>query len=792
MQVAVVSTKRTVSLARLTTRLASAVGIGGTVLDLDRAYRPVGDETVLHPAELGISELELHRRAVLMDHDQLVRSMYPALLRETLTSAPGSFSLAVRPGILLLRRPDALEHSPEALVVVARTAGPPPRDDRQPDAAALALGSAYGPLVGLRGAKEEVLTHWERLVGAGSSLGSRWLDGLTAAFPHTTVRDPAFLVSASSLRVDHRVTADDARGTSLSLDGRPVTALDLSAFDPDVPWLLDAHMPGDPRGRLSEHPALASAVAAIAVELQHDLAGSSDVVPGQWDPETTSLRTTVEPVLRALYRSLSAEELARAPDPFEDGDAGELLEWLTETTADGGPGRYLRALRAGRDDLQRAFPHVPGGDTPAFLDWVRAHGAPEGYPSAILDAALARAPQVRRTAHGRPPAGMNVIGYLRGELGIGESARLMIAALAAAGVPHRAVAVDRHLISRQHAPESGTASGAPEVFDTSLICVNADLTAAVTASVPAVVARSYRIGMWYWEVEDFPATQHGAFAEVDEVWVATEFVRAAIEPHAPVPVVTMTPPLPQRGPGPTLTRADLGLPDGPLFLFSFDYLSTAERKNPLGLLDAFTSAFRPGEGPVLVIKSINADRRPSQAERLRLRAATRPDVILLEDYLDADARDALVARCDCYVSLHRSEGLGLTIAEAMAWGRPVIATAYSGNVDFMTEENSYLVPWTPTAIPSGAEPYPAGGTWADPDLTAAAAMMRAVVDDPADAARRGARAAQDIATFHSPTVVGARIAARLEETASRRRARSGLTVAARLREAARGARTSLR
>jgi len=351
------------------------------------------------------------------------------------------------------------------------------------------------------------------------------------------------------------------------------------------------------------------------------------------------------------------------------------------------------------------------------------------------------------------------------------------------------VSVDVHLQSRQGASYTANQSGAP--FDTTLLCVNADMTPTIAASVPSLLKSSYRIGMWYWEVEEFPASQHEGFRHLDEVWVATDFVRAAIEPFSPVPVRTITPPLPQPRPAPQRTRAELGLPVRPYFLFTFDYLSTAERKNPWGLVDAFEAAFAPGTGPLLVIKSINAAQRPDQAERLRLRVAGSGDVLLLEDYLSAQDRDALVAMCDCYVSLHRSEGLGLTMAEAMAWGKPVIATGYSGNLQFMTEENSFLVPWTPTTIPAGSEPYPQGGVWAEPDLDAAASLMRLVVGTPDVAAARGARAAADLVALHSPEVVGRRIAARLAETTARRRARSRLTVAARLRGTARAARRSL-
>jgi len=114
----------------------------------------------------------------------------------------------------------------------------------------------------------------------------------------------------------------------------------------------------------------------------------------------------------------------------------------------------------------------------------------------------------------------------------------------------------------------------------------------------------------------------------------------------------------------------------------------------------------------------------------------------------------------------------------------------SGNLQFMTDENSFLVPWVPAVIPAGAEPYPAGGTWADPDLDAAARMMRSVIEDPAGAAARGARAASDVATLHSPAVAGRQIAAQLKESAGRRRATSLRTLSRRLRTSDRAARTA--
>jgi glycosyltransferase involved in cell wall biosynthesis len=235
---------------------------------------------------------------------------------------------------------------------------------------------------------------------------------------------------------------------------------------------------------------------------------------------------------------------------------------------------------------------------------------------------------------------------------------------------------------------------------------------------------------------------------VDELWVGSEHVKKTIEPAVARPVRTF--PVPIRRPSAApVSRSDLGLPaDRFAFVFSFNFVSVFERKNPLGLVDAFSRAFAPGEGPILVIKTVNGGQFPRQFEQLHRAAGTNPDVFVIDKSLPAENYHGLVASCDAYASLHRAEGFGLTIAEAMALGKPAVATGYSGNLEFMNERNSYLVPSRLVPIPTGVEPYVEGGFWAEPDLDAAAAALRQVVEDPGEATARAELASSEIERLH--------------------------------------------
>jgi hypothetical protein len=321
---------------------------------------------------------------------------------------------------------------------------------------------------------------------------------------------------------------------------------------------------------------------------------------------------------------------------------------------------------------------------------------------------------------------MRLAGYLTGVMGTGEHARQLAFALRT-----QEIAVTTTTLHGPGALEDEELAWTEEdsarddpFADFNLLCVNADSVPHVAAQLgEGFFAGRYTIGFWAWEVAVFPADFLGAFGAVDEVWVGSRHVRDAVAPLATVPVVAI--------PQPVSLSAEAGrsdpppaLPSGFRFLFAFDYLSVFERKNPLAAVDAFNRAFGAGSGASMVVKSLNHDHDPSAHERLRAAAARHPDVHLIEHRLSRAERDGLMNAADCYVSLHRAEGFGYTLAEAMWLGKPVIATGYSGNLDFMSTDNSFLVDHHLVPIGPGNEPYPADGEWAEPDIEHAALCAR--------------------------------------------------------------------
>ncbi len=368
-----------------------------------------------------------------------------------------------------------------------------------------------------------------------------------------------------------------------------------------------------------------------------------------------------------------------------------------------------------------------------------------------------------------PPSlrpGLNVIGLLDAACGIGEAGRRYAEAAHDSGI-----AVGTFPYHGHGSPPAAHRARGGDVLrhDTNLVVLNPDLMLpfGLHAGGETFVGR-YVVGMWFWELDELSAFHHQSLPLVHELWASTEFLRRALAAHTDKPVVHIPMPVPLRSGAPSIPRQAVGLGEGFTFLTTFDFRSLAERKNSLGTVSAFCEAFAPGEGPTLTVKTLGADRDPEGWAALQRAAGDRSDVHVVERHLSDEEMSAMIGHAECYVSLHRAEGFGLNPAEAMSWGRPVVATAYSGNLDYMTEDNSYLVPFDLVAVPPSLHRiYPAGARWAEPRLDEAARLLRQVWEDREASAARGLAGQRDIRRTHSPTTAGRAMRRRLAEIDAR-------------------------
>jgi len=301
-------------------------------------------------------------------------------------------------------------------------------------------------------------------------------------------------------------------------------------------------------------------------------------------------------------------------------------------------------------------------------------------------------------------------------------------------------------------------------FLANLVTVNADQFVNFAKGHTSYLRSHYNIGYWAWELPEFPEEWAPSFGCVDEIWTPSQFVRSAVASQSPVPVRVVPHSLERRMEvSATVDRTKSGLNPGTfVFLFMFDYYSYLERKNPLGLIKAFKHAFAGRQDVELVVKSAHGDAHKEQVDMVR-KACAGANVRFLDRVLTRAATQELMMSADCYVSLHRSEGFGLTMAEAMMCGKPVIATGYSGNLDFMASTDSFLVPFRTVAIDRTHGPYKAGYHWADPDLDYACDLMRHVESNREAAAQVGAKAKAKVRQMLDPAVIGVSVRARLEK-----------------------------
>lgn len=356
--------------------------------------------------------------------------------------------------------------------------------------------------------------------------------------------------------------------------------------------------------------------------------------------------------------------------------------------------------------------------------------------------------------------GIDVLGFFTAEHGVGEAARGLVSSLDAAGVRRNAINYTDTESRMDHEFHTQDTSENKVLF----LALNSDHIPAVHRFLgPEFFADRYVISQWFWELEEPAHWFHDAYPFVNELWAPTRFIESMLRKSAPAEITVryMPPAITAPEIDRSLTLGSLGLEDRFTFLFSFDFMSIAKRKNPVGLVRAFTRAFADGEGPQLVIKSMNGEKREFDSWMLREAVGNRSDIVLMDRYLTRVEASTLTSLAGCYVSLHRSEGLGLTITEAISLGVPVIATGYSGNLDFMDEWNTWRVPAAMVRVGPGAGGYPKNAFWAEPDVYAAAQMMREVWENQNQAREKASRAREWLLNAFSVDAAGTRMKKRL-------------------------------
>jgi glycosyltransferase involved in cell wall biosynthesis len=287
----------------------------------------------------------------------------------------------------------------------------------------------------------------------------------------------------------------------------------------------------------------------------------------------------------------------------------------------------------------------------------------------------------------------------------------------------------------------------------------------------ALYENSYNIGYFFWELDKIPKCHLLALKMLDEIWVSSEYNREIYANYTSLPVINVGMAVEKLPVKPVADRRKFGLPESAfLFLTTFDSFSFIQRKNPLAAIESFQAAFPLGTEPAaLVIKTQNRTKVDDPPQRRiwdkidRHCAEDRRIIVLNETMAYADVLN-LKKSCDCYLSLHRSEGWGFGLIESMQCGIPVIATAYGGNMDFCKEDNFFPVSYDLVEPIQTEYIYvERGSRWAQPHIKDAARQMRTVFNDQKLATQRAKRAREFVEKSFSVQPISSRYSARIRE-----------------------------
>ncbi|MCM2458017.1 glycosyltransferase [Rhizobium sp. CG4] len=402
---------------------------------------------------------------------------------------------------------------------------------------------------------------------------------------------------------------------------------------------------------------------------------------------------------------------------------------LVETSRENGElTPLMRLIYRNRVDLQELFPvGLPTLVEDIYHWWDETGHSAYGVmefpysPSEVLPVGSANV----QTVEGG--VSISLVGYPRGEFGLGEDIRLLRASLQTVGIQPDVIRVPWKITAREGISEPIIEADEAEFGSDVMIYVMPafDTLTLLNKVGPRAFSARRKIGYWQWELSKFPETALMAFDLIDEIWCHSKHSAKAFRAATDKPVIEV--PLPVKPPViERVARSAFNLKEQSFVVFtSFDGASSISRKNPMAAILAFQKAFPRGEYPQmqLVVKAMNA--LDDGLWRDCVRKSYLDDRIQIKnEVLDRGAYYQLLACCDVVLSMHRAEGFGRLMAEAMAIGVPVIATGYSGNLDFMTQDNSWLISGQNCKLVPGDYPFYKGQEWMEPDIDEAAGALR--------------------------------------------------------------------
>ncbi len=504
---------------------------------------------VVTPHDLCLDPAEFSRMALLYDVTELSTALKPWAL-ELLLDRGADVAVYLDPDIYVYSALDEVEHAAldSGILLTPHTVSPMRRDNLRPSEADIMGAGVYNlGFIAVNKDARGMLGWWqERLrrdsISAPEQMiftDQRWIDLVPGYFDHGVLRDPGYNVAYWNL--DNRQIEWDGEG--YRVNSRPLRFFHFSGYNPDTPWILSKYVADRPRVLLSEHPTVRKLCDEYAAVLKIEGFDRSLGTPYRFGRLNDG--TAVNSMMRRAYRSavVEAERVGDPypPVPFRDDDA-DVLDWFRAPVTDGSwVNRLVESLWQSRPDLQLAFPDIFGAHQAPLLAWCLTSGMREAHLSAALLPTEALAANDALPVTSSDVLGVNVAGYFRTETGVGQIGRLLAEVIRATGLPHVTVTSTRSL-SRQQA--SFTEEIGEVRYPITIASINADQFPLWANEKGSLLSGRYTVGVWAWEVEDFPDCFDTAIGLVDEIWAISEFVRAAIARKTDKPVYVIPYPVP--------------------------------------------------------------------------------------------------------------------------------------------------------------------------------------------------------------------------------------------------------